>query len=151
MSCSFGYLHIWVTVFIFNCLNRLFGRAPSWSTCRIFSWIKCFVPFDGFCCYGGPSWKRLVIFRCCCRIFNSNSFDNLWAFTVSVIWSWKYFPNYLLPTYTNKTHPSLKIFTGKNCGLLNLLQEFIKIEVWLLLNFFIWLHNQLISIHSIVT
>ena len=33
----------------------------------------------------------------------------------------------------------------------NSVQEFIEIEAWLLLTFFIYLHNQLISIYSIVT
>ena len=36
--------------------------------------------------------------------------------------------------------------TGKN-----LLQEFIEIQVWLLMNFFLCLHNQFISIYYIVT
>ena len=35
--------------------------------------------------------------------------------------------------------------------LLNSWQEFVKIEAWLLLTVFIYLHNQLSSIHSIVT
>ena len=39
----------------------------------------------------------------------------------------------------------------KNCVLLTSVQEFIEIEAWLLLTFFICLHYQLISIHSIVT
>ena len=34
--------------------------------------------------------------------------------------------------------------------LLNSVQEFTKIEVWLLLTFFLRLHNQLISIHFTV-
>ena len=39
------------------------------------------------------------------------------------------------------------IITGKNCVLFNSVQEFIKIEAWLLLTFFICLQ----SIKSIVT
>ena len=37
----------------------------------------------------------------------------------------------------------------ENCILLNLVQEFIEIKAWLFLTFFLCLHNQLISIHSI--
>ena len=44
-----------------------------------------------------------------------------------------------------------EILTGKNYVLLNLLQEFISIQAWLLLTFFICLHNKLNSTHSIVT
>ena len=36
----------------------------------------------------------------------------------------------------------------KNCVLLNLVQELFDIEAWLLLTFFLCLHNQLISIHN---
>ena len=39
----------------------------------------------------------------------------------------------------------------ENCVLLNSVQEFIEIEAWLLLIFFLCLHNQLISIHSTFT
>ena len=39
----------------------------------------------------------------------------------------------------------------KKTVLLNSVQEFIEIEAWLLLIFFMYLHNQLNSIHSIVT
>ena len=39
----------------------------------------------------------------------------------------------------------------ENCALLNSLQGFIEIEAWLLLSFFLCLHNHLISIHSIFT
>ena len=39
----------------------------------------------------------------------------------------------------------------KNYILLNSVQEFIEIEAWLLLTFFLCLYNQFISIHSIVT
>ena len=42
----------------------------------------------------------------------------------------------------------LTVLTGKTV-LLNSVQEFIETEVWLLLTFFQYLHNQLISIHSI--
>ena len=48
---------------------------------------------------------------------------------------------------------NLTILTGKtvfDCVLLNSVQEFIEMEAWLLLNFFLYLHSQLISIHSIV-
>ena len=50
----------------------------------------------------------------------------------------------------------LTILKGKTCVsrsmvLLNSVKEFIKREAWLLLTFFISLHNQLSSIHSIVT
>ena len=44
----------------------------------------------------------------------------------------------------------LTILTGKTV-LLNLLQEYIEIKAWLLLAFFLYLQNQLISIHSTVT
>ena len=40
---------------------------------------------------------------------------------------------------------------SENCVLLNSVQEFIETEAWLLLIFFQCLHNQFISIHSIVT
>ena len=39
----------------------------------------------------------------------------------------------------------------ENCALLTSVQKFIEIEAWLLLTFFLYLHNQLFSIHSIVT
>ena len=44
----------------------------------------------------------------------------------------------------------LTIFIGKYCVLLNSVQEFIEIEAWLLLTLFIYLHNRLSSIYSIV-
>ena len=44
---------------------------------------------------------------------------------------------------------TLTIITGKNCVFLNSVQIFTKIQGWLLLTFFICLHNQLSSIHSI--
>ena len=44
----------------------------------------------------------------------------------------------------------LTILTRKNCVLLNSVQEFIEIEAWLFLVFFICLRNQLSSMHSIV-
>ena len=47
-------------------------------------------------------------------------------------------------------HRCITILTRKNCSI-QLVQEFIEIEAWLLLAFFICLHNQLISTHSIVT
>ena len=43
----------------------------------------------------------------------------------------------------------LMVLTGK-IVLLNSVQEFIEIEAWLLLTFFLRLHNQLLSMHSIV-
>ena len=38
----------------------------------------------------------------------------------------------------------------ENCVLLSSVQEFIEIEDWLLLTFFLCLHNQLIAIYPIV-
>ena len=43
------------------------------------------------------------------------------------------------------------MLTVKTCVLHNLVQEFIEIEAWLLLTFFLCLHFQLIPIHSTVT
>ena len=40
----------------------------------------------------------------------------------------------------------LTVLARKNCILLNSVQEFIEIEAWLLLTFFICLHNQILSI-----
>ena len=45
----------------------------------------------------------------------------------------------------------LMILTGKNHVFLNLVQESIEIEAWLLMTFLICLHNQLSSVHFIVT
>ena len=45
----------------------------------------------------------------------------------------------------------LTIVTGKSYVLLSSVQEFIEIEAWLLLTFFLCLHNQSSSIHSTVT
>ena len=39
---------------------------------------------------------------------------------------------------------------GKTCALLNSVQKFIAIQGWLLLTFFICLHNQLSSFNSII-
>ena len=39
---------------------------------------------------------------------------------------------------------------GKTCALLNSVQKFIEMEGWLLLTFFICLHNQLSSFNSII-
>ena len=39
---------------------------------------------------------------------------------------------------------------GKSCALLNSVQKFIEIQCWLLLTFFICLHNQLNSLNSII-
>ena len=46
---------------------------------------------------------------------------------------------------------SLTMITGKNCVLLNSVQEITEIEAWLLLIFFICLRNKLSSIHSTAT
>ena len=51
----------------------------------------------------------------------------------------------------SKWHGLLYVTHRENCVLINSVREFIEIEAWLLLNFFLCLHNQLISIHSIVT
>ena len=54
----------------------------------------------------------------------------------------------------NTVTPGVKgsaILAGENCVLLNSIQEYFEVEVWLLLNFFMCLHNQLISIHCVVT
>ena len=48
-------------------------------------------------------------------------------------------------------YDSLLMLTGRNFVLLNSVQGFIEIEAWLLLTFFIYLYNQLSSVHSIVT
>ena len=45
----------------------------------------------------------------------------------------------------------LMILTVKNCVFLNSVQEFIEIKTWLLLTFFVCLHNQWSSIFSITT
>ena len=39
---------------------------------------------------------------------------------------------------------------GKTCVLLNSVQKFIEIQGWLLLTFFIYLHNQLSSFNSVI-
>ena len=44
----------------------------------------------------------------------------------------------------------LTIFTWKTCVLLNSVQKFIEMQGWLLLTFFICLHNQLSSFNSII-
>ena len=46
--------------------------------------------------------------------------------------------------WLNNTH-------RENFVLLNLVQEFIEIQAWLLLTFFLCLHKQLISVYYIVT
>ena len=51
---------------------------------------------------------------------------------------------------TQNYSQQLTILNGKTV-LLNSVQESIKIKAWLRLTIFICLHNQLISIHSIVT
>ena len=48
------------------------------------------------------------------------------------------------PVAINDAHRKKRCFTQFNT-------RFIEIETWLLLTFFIFLHNQLSSIHSIVT
>ena len=45
----------------------------------------------------------------------------------------------------------LMTLTGGNCVLLNSVQEFVEIKAWLLLTFFICLHNRDISAHFIVS
>ena len=55
-----------------------------------------------------------------------------------------------LSTTLNKIH-FLFNDTQETCVLLNSVQEFIGIETWLLLTFFLCLYNQLISINFIVT
>ena len=45
--------------------------------------------------------------------------------------------------WLNNTH-------RENFALLNLVQKFIEIQVWLLLTFFLCFHNQLISVYYIV-
>ena len=47
-------------------------------------------------------------------------------------------------------HEALTILTWKTCALLNSVQKFIEIQSWLLLTFFICLHNQLSSFNSII-
>ena len=44
----------------------------------------------------------------------------------------------------------LTILTWKNFALLNSVQKFVEIQGWLLLTFFICLHNQLSSFNSII-
>ena len=44
----------------------------------------------------------------------------------------------------------LTILTSRSCALLNSVQKFIEIQDWLLLTFFICLHNQLSSFNSII-
>ena len=44
----------------------------------------------------------------------------------------------------------LTILTWKTCVLLNSVQKFLEIQGWLLLTFFICLHNQLSSLNSII-
>ena len=53
---------------------------------------------------------------------------------------------YVLPAYNSLSDTHM----GKLC-LLKSMQKFIEIKVWLLLTFFICLHNQLSSIHPIDT
>ena len=53
--------------------------------------------------------------------------------------------------YSNKNNHSLAILTGKKYVLVNLVQEFLEIEAWLLLTFFVSLHSHLSLIYSIVT
>ena len=47
-------------------------------------------------------------------------------------------------------HEALTILTWKTCAFLNSVQKFIEIQGWLLLTFFICLHNQLSSFNSII-
>ena len=55
----------------------------------------------------------------------------------------------LQPRKERKIFLKLKILRGKNCGLLNSVQEVVKIEAWLLQTFFKCLQNQISSIYSI--
>ena len=62
--------------------------------------------------------------------------------------------NYLQNNYASNydyhsAEVKLTILTGKTCALLNSVQKFIEIQGWLLLTFFICLHNQLNSFNSI--
>ena len=53
-----------------------------------------------------------------------------------------------------QTHPSPLMLNDthrENCALFNSVQEFIEIETWLFLTFYLCLQNQSVSIHSIVT
>ena len=53
-----------------------------------------------------------------------------------------------------QAHPSHLMLNNthrENCVLFNSLQEFIEIETWLFLTFYLCLQNQSVSIHSIVT
>ena len=52
--------------------------------------------------------------------------------------------NFSLLVTLNDTH-------RENCVSLDSVQQFIKVEAWQLLTFFLCLHNQLVSIYSIVT
>ena len=51
--------------------------------------------------------------------------------------------------YRNKYSAFINDTHRKNCALLNSVQEFIEIEAWLILTFFLCLHNPLFSMHSI--
>ena len=44
----------------------------------------------------------------------------------------------------------LTVLTWKTSALLNLVQKFIEVKGWLLLTFFVCLHNQLSSFNSII-
>ena len=80
------------------------------------------------------------VFSCeFCEIFKNTFFTEHFRTTASVII--KYFLCYNF---------RLTILTGENGLLLNSVQEFIEIESWPL-TFFICLHNQSSSVHSIVT
>ena len=57
--------------------------------------------------------------------------------------------------YTSILNASIEIYINdthrkKTCALFNSVQKFIEIEGWLLLTFFICLHNQLSSFNSII-
>ena len=62
---------------------------------------------------------------------------------------------YILPPFSSKKCSTQRIqllqrySQGKTCALLNSVQKFIEIQDWLLLTFFICLHNQLSSFNSI--
>ena len=80
---------------------------------------------------------------------NNKSFLKCWSNSFLSIW--------VLGILTLENFKNREILLRKSikamkpCVLLSSVQEFIEIGAWLLLTFFIWLHNQLSSIHFIVT
>ena len=57
----------------------------------------------------------------------------------------------MLQKHSVVSRSDLTIVTGRTCVLLNSAHKFIEIEAWLLLTFFICLHNQPSSIHFIAS